>query len=461
MKQIEINILQILLPKQAWHYKAIPFTQDNSSIHFYTISENKAIVEEELFFLLNKKIEITLLKEEEVQELLLKYYRIENEKKYFDNDKLHSSNEDDLLIKIINEAKSLDSSDIHIESYEYKCRIRYRIDGELIDRYTIKKEEYPSLINKIKIKAHLDISEKRLPQDGRILMSVGNEKIDIRVSVLPTLFGEKCVMRILNNDIAKIDLRAVGMSEEQVNLYEQAIQRPNGIILISGPTGSGKTTTLYSTLKLLNKSNRNILTIEDPVEYTIEGVNQVPLKESIGLTFPKALRSFLRQDPDIIMVGEIRDKETAEMAIRASLTGHLVLSSIHTNSALGTINRLIDMDVPRFLIADTLVLSIAQRLVRLLCTYCKKEVQTTAQEKQLILAEHHYESVGCDACYHTGYKGRIGVFEMIAIDNSVKDAIRKNEHDIYTLKNKTLKDNALELVNSGKTSLVEVASIIK
>lgn len=460
MKQIEINILQVLLPKQAWHYKAIPFHQSDDSLGIYTIAENQIIIKEELNFLLNKKIHIEVLPDQEIQELLLKYYRIENEKKYFDNDKLQASDDDDLLIKIINEAKSLDSSDIHVESYEYRCRIRYRIDGELIDRYVIKKEEYPSLINKIKIKAHLDISERRLPQDGRILMNVSNEKFDIRVSVLPTLFGEKCVMRILNNDISKIDLRAVGMSEEQVTLYEQAIQKPNGIILISGPTGSGKTTTLYSTLKLLNKSSRNILTIEDPVEYTIEGVNQVPLKESIGLTFPKALRSFLRQDPDIIMVGEIRDKETAEMAIRASLTGHLVLSSIHTNSALGTINRLIDMDVPRFLIADTLVLSIAQRLVRLLCNQCKRQIDTNTSDFNILKTTHHFEAVGCDACYHTGYKGRIGVFEMIPINDNFKEAIRSNQHTMFSLKNKTLKDNALDLVTSGKTSLLEVYSLI-
>ncbi len=461
MKQIDVNILQLLLPKQAWHYKAIPFQTDSTSIHFYTVESNIKSIQDELNFILNKEIHTFPLTDEEINELLVKYYRIEKDKSYFENNSISAGSDDDLLIKILNEAKSLDSSDIHIESYEYKCRIRYRIDGELIDRYIIKKEEYPSLINKIKIKAHLDISEKRLPQDGRILLNLTADKIDIRVSILPTLFGEKCVMRILNNEIAKIDLHAIGMNPVQVELYEQAIQKPNGIILISGPTGSGKTTTLYSTLKLLNKSNRNILTIEDPVEYTIEGVNQVPLKESIGLTFPKALRSFLRQDPDIIMVGEIRDKDTAEMAIRASLTGHLVLSSIHTNSAMGTINRLIDMDVPRFLIADTLVLSIAQRLVRLLCNQCKKKVTTSDQDKKNINIPFHYEAVGCESCYHTGYKGRIGIFEMISIDNTIKEAIRKNEHDRQSMQIKTLRDNALELVSTGKTSLIEISPIFK
>ena len=284
---------------------------------------------------------------------------------------LQLHNADDFLVNLIREAKNLKSSDIHVESYEHKCRVRIRIDGMMVERYILKREDYPALINKIKILANLDIAEKRLPQDGRINFNQPDQQFDIRVSVLPTLFGEKVVLRLLNSDAADIDLNGLGFSDFDLDNYLQGVRKPNGILLISGPTGSGKTTTLYATLKVLNKETRNVLTIEDPVEYTLEGINQVQLKESIGLNFAAALRAFLRQDPDVIMVGEIRDTETANMAIRAALTGHLVLSTIHTNSAWGTVSRLIDMGVPPFLVASTLNTTAAQRLIRLLCPHCK------------------------------------------------------------------------------------------
>ena len=261
--------------------------------------------------------------------------------------------------------------------------------------------------------SNLDIAEKRLPQDGRINFKHQNQQFDIRVSVLPTLHGEKVVLRLLNNDATDIDLKKLGFSKLDLDNYLQGVKRPNGILLISGPTGSGKTTTLYATLKLLNKETRNILTIEDPIEYTLEGVNQVQLKESIGLGFASALRTFLRQDPDVIMVGEIRDTETANMAIRASLTGHLVLSTIHTNSAWGTVSRLMDMNIPPFLVASTLNTTVAQRLVRLLCPKCKKETPFDTelyprQFKPYQAVHFHFLPNGCEECYYTGYKGRKG-----------------------------------------------------
>ncbi|MEP3383699.1 MAG: GspE/PulE family protein, partial [Flavobacteriaceae bacterium] len=327
----------------------------------------------------------------------------------------------------------------------------------------------PTIINKIKIKADLDIAEKRLPQDGRITMKSNGSEFDIRVSSLPTLFGEKIVLRILNKDTKSVSLTDLGFNTIELRRYKEGIKIPNGIVLISGPTGSGKTTTLYATLKLLNDSKTNILTIEDPIEYTLEGVNQVQLKENIGLDFASTLRTFLRQDPDIIMVGEIRDVKTANMAIRAALTGHLVLSTIHTNSAWATVSRLIDMGIPPFLIASTLNLSVAQRLVRKLCEKCKQKTAVTADvfPEGFIPPKdfnQHYVSVGCQACHHTGYNGRKAIYEIIPITGSLTPHIKNNvleinnylkEHNISSLK-----DNALLLIKEGTTSIAEVYPLL-
>lgn len=325
------------------------------------------------------------------------------------------------------------------------------------------------MINKIKIMGSLDIAEKRLPQDGRIYFQDGKSKFDIRVSILPTLHGEKIVMRLLNNDASNVDLHKLGLNEIEIARYLEGIKKPNGIMLISGPTGSGKTTTLYATLKELNKTSRNIITIEDPIEYTLEGINQVQLKEAIGLDFPSALRTFLRQDPDVIMVGEIRDKATAEMAIRASLTGHLVLSTIHTNSAWGTVTRLTDMGIPSYLIANTLNTTVAQRLVRKLCTHCKTE--SIPEEKDFPLGfkipaslKTHYKACGCEECFQTGYKGRIALYEIIPVTFDISEEIRKETTDIRPilkdLKINTLADNAYSLLADGTTSIEEVYPLL-
>jgi len=364
---------------------------------------------------------------------------------------------------LIFEAKAIGSSDIHFEVFKNEARIRYRIDGKLIEQYTIEKDNYLELVNKIKIKSNLDITEKRLPQDGRIHY----EEFDIRVSILPTLHGEKIVMRILGRDTAHLSMDKLGMEQKEKELYLEALKASKGIILISGPTGSGKTTTLYASLKLLNKVSSNIVTVEDPIEYTLKGINQVQLREEIGLTFTSALKAFLRQDPDIIMLGEIRDSATAEMAIRASLTGHLVLSTIHTNSAIGTISRLIDMGVPAFLIAETLKVSVAQRLVRKLCNSCKQEVVLEKDEyknqafRQL---EKHWLPKGCDQCHYTGYKGRTAIYEVIPIDSVLTTEIKKNsanlEASISDYAVSSLSGKALRLVQNGVTSIEEVYSII-
>lgn len=377
---------------------------------------------------------------------------------------------DDFLQVLIEEARRLKSSDIHIETFEKRSRVRVRIDGMMIERYQIEKADYPALINKIKIMANLDIAEKRLPQDGRIQFSSGRQNaFDIRVSVLPTLYGEKVVLRLLNNNSGDIDVSKLGLSAQDMQHYMEGVQRPNGIILISGPTGSGKTTTLYATLKMLNKSTRNILTIEDPIEYTLEGVNQVQLKENIGLSFAATLRTFLRQDPDVIMVGEIRDPETANMAIRAALTGHLVLSTIHTNSAWGTVSRLIDMGIPGFLVANTLNTTVAQRLLRLLCPKCKKEIplNDSIYPRQYLPPARvttHYTANGCAACYFTGYSGRKAVYEVIPIDASLSQEIRNGNMAIGEILEEkqisTLSKNAFFLFAQGFTSIEEIYPLL-
>lgn len=468
--QLDAALMQIITADQAWHYAIIPKNEANGTLEFY-IDESRNTDEacEELEMLFGRKIILEKADANFIQQILGKHYRKGNAKKQSQSQNFgFTPNSDDFLINLISTANAIGSSDIHIEIYEERCRIRLRIDGKLIERYVLDKNDYPAIINRIKIKGNLDISEKRLPQDGRIFFSQGNDKFDIRVSVLPTLYGEKIVMRLLSKDAANIDINNLGFFPGQLDDFLEAIRKPNGIILISGPTGSGKTTTLYATLRILNKEHSNILTIEDPIEYTLEGINQVQLKESIGLTFASALRTFLRQDPDIIMLGEIRDGETAQMAIRAALTGHLVLSTIHTNSAWGTISRLEDMGVPPFLLANTINLTVAQRLVRLLCPDCKHESEF---ENKLLPRNYlaprklktHCVAKGCESCYYTGYKGRKALYEVIPIDHELSSVLKNgtSANEILKQKNiKTLSDIAFDLIATGITSIEECYSLL-
>lgn len=461
---ISVEQKQIVNAELANHFKVIPFSEDASTISLYTEENNRNNEHfvQELQLFLDKKINFIYVDAAQIQQALATYYRTGDE-----STTQTSSNEElstDFLDELIHEAKQIRASDIHIEIFEEDARARFRIDGLLIEKYKIKTTNYLELINKIKIRANLDITEKRLPQDGRINF----DTFDIRVSILPTHYGEKVVMRLLGRDASHLDLNALGMDTYEQAIYRNAVKKTNGIILISGPTGSGKTTTLYATLKHLNHSKTNIVTVEDPIEYTLKGINQVQLKEDIGLTFTSALRSFLRQDPDIIMLGEIRDAQTAQMAIRASLTGHLVLSTIHTNSALGTISRLIDMDVPAFLIAETLNISVAQRLIRKLCPHCKEKVILRNEDLPNYLRNddtlsHHYISKGCHQCYYTGYKGRTAIYEMIPITSTISEIIKKES--LQEAKNhvditKSLAYKALQLFKNGTTSLEEVYPIL-
>jgi general secretion pathway protein E/type IV pilus assembly protein PilB len=453
---------QLIRSDLAWHYRILPKANGEEGMVFYIDETMDArMVGEELAALLGTRIELVPLSREATQRNLGRYYRNTNA----EDERISFDARTDFVDRLIQEANKLGSSDIHIEIYADKARVRIRIDGNLIQRYSIDRKDYPELVNKIKIRSNLDISEKRLPQDGRIQY----DDFDIRVSILPTLHGEKIVLRILGHDASSISLSKVGFSEEEMRNYLEGVRKPNGIILISGPTGSGKTTTLYATLKILNEERRNVVTVEDPVEYTLDGINQVQLKESIGLSFASALRSFLRQDPDVIMLGEIRDGETAQMAIRAALTGHLVLSTIHTNSAWGTISRLIDMDVPAFLLANTINTSVAQRLVRKLCSKCKTETPLDAKDwpmgtVRFTIPATQWAPVGCDECHYTGYRGRIALYEVIPIDQELAEAIKGNRHDVDELLSKrnikNLATRAYEVLIEGTTSLEEVYPLL-
>ena len=367
--------------------------------------------------------------------------------------------------KLITEAINLGASDIHIESFRDSAQTRFRVDGilKVMDKYSkFLHENYDAVIARVKIISKLDIAERRKPQDGASTFISDTKEIDLRVSILPTHHGEKVVMRILGRDASHLDINQLGFLDQELALYLEAVKKTNGIVLISGPTGSGKTTTLYGTLKYLNDIKRNIVTVEDPIEYTLKGINQVQLKEDIGLTFSSALRSFLRQDPDIIMLGEIRDGETAQMAIRASLTGHLVLSTIHTNSATGTISRLIDMGVPPFLIAETINISVAQRLVRTLCDTCKTEVPFNEADlpHSFVMPtplQTHHIAKGCDQCYHTGYRGRRAIYEILPINRAVAEAIKQNKlEQTNFINDNRLSDKAFALLSEGLTSLDEI-----
>lgn len=460
--QVSAELQQAVRSDLAWHYRVIPKSIDPGLAAFYVDEkQNLQLVQEELSALFGCQIELEAIDSVAIQRNLGRHFRKANQ----EQQQLVFDAKTDFVDRIIRDANHLGSSDIHIEIYEDRARVRIRIDGHLIERFAVDKNDYAELVNKIKIRSNLDISEKRLPQDGRIQY----EDFDIRVSILPTLHGEKIVLRILGKDASFIRIDQLGLTERDLASYREGIRKPNGIVLISGPTGSGKTTTLYATLKLLNNEKRNIVTVEDPIEYTLEGINQVQLKESIGLTFSSALRSFLRQDPDVIMLGEIRDGETAQMAIRAALTGHLVLSTIHTNSAWGTISRLIDMGVPSFLLASTINTSVAQRLIRKLCTHCKAEQPLDPADWPRTLdkshaPEKHVVAVGCDHCHYTGYKGRTAVYEVIPIDFELAECIKRADMRVEQLLTDrgivSLSQQALKLIHDGVTSLEEAYPLL-
>jgi type IV pilus assembly protein PilB len=379
-----------------------------------------------------------------------------------------------LVNSIIVQALRQRASDIHIEAQETRVRVRYRIDGALYNVMTPPRHIHAAIISRIKIMAEMDIAERRLPQDGRIQLKVENREIDLRVSTIPTVFGEKVVMRILDKSQTLVSVEKIGLLAENRQRFETMLTKPYGIILLTGPTGSGKTTTLYTILNKLNSTETNIVTVEDPVEYQLAGINQVQMNPKAGLTFANGLRSFLRQDPDIIMVGEIRDEETARIAIHAALTGHLVLSTLHTNDAPGAVTRLVDMGIEPFLVASSLIGVIAQRLIRVLCDRCKQVYTPPAEVLQRLGATMLagdgqvpiYRPVGCEFCTKIGYKGRIGIFEIMVVDDVIKTLITKRA-SITEIKEQavkagmwTLAEDGLEKVILGSTSPEEVLDVV-
>lgn len=397
----------------------------------------------------------------------------DEEEEKVDISKLEASGKSAPVIKLVNflitDAVKRGASDIHIEPYEKLFRVRFRIDGVLQEVMAPPLRMKLAIMSRVKIMASLNISERRIPQDGRINVRVGNKVIDLRVSIIPTLYGEKVVMRILDKSSLMLDMKDLGFEEEPLRKFIDAIEQPYGIVLVTGPTGSGKSTTLYSALSRLNTKEVQIITAEDPIEYNLKGINQVQINEEIGFTFAYALRAFLRQSPNIVMVGEIRDSETAEIAVRAALTGHLVLSTIHTNDAPSTINRLVDMGIPPFMVAASLNLIQAQRLVRKICAECKEAVDPEKLllreaniDPKLLEGQKVYKGKGCAKCNQRGYKGRIAITEVLPITPGIRELILQNS-PAATIREQakkegldTLRDDALVKVKNGITTLEEV-----
>lgn len=383
---------------------------------------------------------------------------------------LLEADDDAPIIRLINalltQAIRENTSDIHVEAFEHESIVRFRVDGVLRDILSPRRELHGALVSRIKVMSKLDIAEKRLPQDGRMSLRVAEHPVDVRVSTLPTQHGERVVMRLLDKQSARLDLKKLGMPADILTEFESLINKPNGILLVTGPTGSGKTTTLYSGLHRLDRKKLNILTCEDPVEYDLDGVGQTQMNSKIGLTFASGLRSILRQDPDVVLVGEIRDLETAEISVQASLTGHLVLSTLHTNTAVGAVTRLVDMGVEPFLIASSLVGVLAQRLVRRLCPDCKVPYQADETEAELLKLDQHpdaqlYHPKGCVNCDQVGYRGRLGIYELVKVDEQIRVLIHEGASEDKLAKQartktRGLMDNGIDRVISGETTLDEV-----
>ncbi len=375
------------------------------------------------------------------------------------------------IIKLVNQilyqAIKKDASDIHIEPFEKEVRVRFRVDGVMHTEMTLPKRVLGAVISRVKIMANMDIAEKRIPQDGRINIKVADKAIDIRVSILPVAFGERVVMRLLDKTRTFLELDKMGFSEHDFKIVKVAIEEPNGIIYVTGPTGSGKTTTLYAILSALNKPDTNIITVEDPVEYQLAGISQVQVREKVGLTFAAALRSILRQDPDVVMIGETRDQETAQIAIQAALTGHIVLSTLHTNDAPSSVTRLIDMGMEPFLIASSIVLLIAQRLVRILCPKCKVKYNPPAELIQRLgisPAEAKkitfYQAKGCEECGNTGYKGRMPIFEVMEMTDAIAK-LTMERADTSQLRKQAVADGMTLLVQDGVRRIKEGLTTIE
>lgn len=488
---IDPEILKLVSEQILRKYMVMPFEfhKSNPNVLRVAMADPLDIIAiDDIAIITNLKIEPTVATPKEIATAIDKYYgnaeakavaeRYTKEKETQNKGKEDETVYDDvnnspivLLVKaIIEQAVRQRASDIHIEPFEHTIRVRYRVDGILSEVMNYEINLLPAVVARIKIIGDMDISEKRKPQDGRITIIVDREEFDIRVSILPTVYGEKIVMRITSKKGLTKAKKELGFSDEEMQKFDLILKHPHGMILVTGPTGSGKSTTLYTALSELNTSEVNIITVEDPVEANIDGINQVQVNPKAEMTFATALRSILRQDPDIIMIGEIRDLETAEIAVRASITGHLVVSTLHTNSAASTITRLVDMGIEPYLIADATVGVIAQRLVRRLCPSCKKIHITEELEYELLGVDKNdeltiYEPCGCHICNGTGYFGRIGLYEIMPISSRIKEIISRNGsanqiRDIALEEGmNTLQMSARKLVLEGITSVDEMKKI--
>ncbi|MDA0130347.1 type II secretion system ATPase GspE [Vibrio sp. MarTm2] len=388
---------------------------------------------------------------------------------------LLESEDDAPIIKLINamlgEAIKEGASDIHIETFEKSLAIRFRVDGVLRDVLSPSRKLSPLLVSRVKVMAKLDIAEKRVPQDGRISLRIGGRAVDVRVSTMPSSHGERVVMRLLDKNATRLDLHSLGMTERNHDHFRTMIARPHGIILVTGPTGSGKSTTLYAGLQELNSNERNILTVEDPIEFDIDGIGQTQVNPKVDMTFARGLRAILRQDPDVVMVGEIRDLETAQIAVQASLTGHLVMSTLHTNTAVGAITRLRDMGIEPFLISSSLLGVLAQRLVRTLCSDCKEPYEADKETKKLFGLKKKedltlYRACGCEACNFKGYRGRTGIHELLVVNEQVQELIHGEAGEQAIEKAireyvPSIREDGLSKVRNGITSLEEVMRVTK
>ncbi len=441
--------------------------------------------------ILGCRIDLVVAREDEVQAAIDKYYEpaTQHTKSQMENSQHQTrssikhipmrsivlqgdENSVQFIDKVIGEAIVLKASDIHLEQFELRFRVRFRIDGQMIEMLNIPGLNATEVVSRIKVMAQMDVSEKRHPQDGRLKFKFKEEHYDMRASVMPTLFGEKIVIRIIDKKNLNQNLNMLGMNPLQIKIFKKALAKSQGMVLVTGPTGSGKTTTLYSGLLELNTVSKNISTAEDPVEFNLDGINQVQINSEIGFTFAEALRAFLRQDPDVIMVGEIRDLETATISYKAASTGHLVLSTLHTNDAISAVSRLIDMGVPKFLVAEATSLVIAQRLIKKLCVHCRVSKTPSPQylldlgvsEADLDLYETVYEERGCQACNNTGYKGRVAIHELLEMTTEIREAINKSvsTHDIKMRALETgfltLRMQALAKLRDGIVSLQEVVN---
>lgn len=492
--EIDSNVVKLIPADVAQKYQIMPINRTGATITIAMVDPSNVFAIDDVKFMTGYNVEPVVATEAGIKSSISKYYSlssaietvmtslegddkdvgvIHEEEDKLDVAKLKAEVEDAPVVKLVNlimsDAIQKGASDIHVEAYEKAFRVRYRIDGSLYEVMAPPMKLRAALTSRLKIMAELDIAERRLPQDGRIKLKIKDKEVDLRVSVLPCLFGEKVVMRILDKSNLMLDLTKLGFEPKALKEFMDAITSPYGMVLVTGPTGSGKTTSLYSALQQINTIDVNIMTAEDPVEYNLTGINQVQMKDDIGLNFAAALRSFLRQDPDIVMVGEIRDYETAEIAVKAALTGHLVLSTLHTNDAPSTINRLLNMGVEPFLVSSSVILILAQRLVRKTCQNCKKPEKIPVQtfidagfSKEDAASVVSYKGEGCNVCNNTGYKGRVALYEVMPVKEEIKELILQGASALdikkaaIKLGMKSLRMSGLSKVKDGMTSLEEV-----